>query len=176
MKNKSLFSNDDTRNMFIDNVMELESFIDLRIQDKMDSENAMNSVVDGEIFSTAPKILQNESMDQLKRYQAAVKDAVNVLNNARLKQLLLIITSNKYRKRLARSLFQRIEIIDKLQDNLRSVEQKRKQQIWMIESKMSEIDRLISETIEIQRFLEQQISKQIAHRPVHIFREINALT
>ncbi len=173
MKNESVFSNDETRNIFMDNMVELESFVDCRIQDKIDAENALNSV-DSEIFKSAPKVLQTMSMDQLKRFQKSVKHVVGLLGNDRLKQLLLIKTSKRYRERLARSLRQRIEAIGQLQHNLKSVEEKRREQVSIMEATQPEMDRLVRETIEIQDFLQSRLSEMVK-RPVHIFGEINTL-
>lgn len=173
MKNESVFSNDETRNIFMDNMVELESFVDCRIQDKIDAENALNSV-DSEIFKSASKVLQTMSMDQLKRFQKSVKHVVGLLGNDRLKQLLLIKTSKRYRERLARSLRQRIEAIGQLQHNLKSVEEKRREQVSIMEATQPEMDRLVRETIEIQDFLQSRLSEMVK-RPVHIFGEINTL-
>jgi hypothetical protein len=173
MMNESIFSDDEARNTFINDILELEAFFDSRIREKIEAANTANNI-DGEIFKNAPTFLQNQSVDQLKRYRKSVEDAVKLVNDERFRQLILIKTSRKYVERITKALKQRLEIIEKLQINIAGVESRRSKFTEKIENMKPQIDKLISETTKAQQFLESNLTV-VLKKPVHIFGEINAL-
>jgi hypothetical protein len=173
MMNESIFSDDEARNAFINDILELEAFFDSRIREKIEAANTANNI-DGEIFKNAPTFLQNQSVDQLKRYRKSVEDVVKLVNDERFRQLILIKTSTKYVERITKALKQRLEIIEKLQNNIAGVESRRSKFTEKIENMKPQIDKLINEATKAQQFLESNLTA-VLKKPVHIFGEINAL-
>ncbi|XP_043392995.1 CDK5 regulatory subunit-associated protein 3 isoform X1 [Chelonia mydas] len=85
----TLLENPETRSQFIDELMELETFLSQRIVEM--SEEA--DVVSVSQFQLAPPILQGQTAEKVGAMAAAVRELIGRLINLRMQHLFLILAS-----------------------------------------------------------------------------------
>jgi hypothetical protein len=174
-KTSSILSDTDTRNLFWNDIVELDAFISQRIIEKSQS-SATSTTVEGEIFKNAPVEIQNESFDELNRFKTAVATALDQLHSSRFKQLLSLKTSKRFVERTTRSLNQKLEMINVLTESVSNVDTKREELNEKIIKIEPQMDVLIDKTRSEKEELQERISKLVPkNRRVNIFGDINLI-
>eukprot|EP01080_Neovahlkampfia_damariscottae_P009285 gene9285-1373_t len=169
MKKESLLENDESRFNFLNDILELESFYQFRIMEQSKSQDLMTYMKD------IPKEISHETKSDLKNYLNFLKKIIEITNDEKFKELILIKTSEKYVERITNNLKQNLELIDKMKKNIILSEEKKKSLEDEIESLKPGVERIINETKENQEFLQNQISKLLKGRRINIYGEINKI-
>jgi bacterioferritin (cytochrome b1) len=173
--NQSIFEDTDMRNAFWNDIVEIEAFFSQRILEKSES-SATSTTVEGEIFKEAPSEIRNESLDELNRFNDAVASVLQTVNNPQFRQLLMLKMSKRYVERTTRSLQQKLDLVDKLNENVSGVDARRDELHEKITKLEPEVDMLIARTRKLQEQLQTLISKLIPkERRINIFGEINTI-
>nr|CAG4642580.1 EOG090X07S9 [Evadne anonyx] len=151
-----------TRNTFIDEILELETFLRQRYQEVLSSANR-----------TQFSLSQTDSSDEVSREQleimiSQVNCVFNSISGVKLKHLSLIRESPRYVDRLASSLQQHLRLAEKMEKNQAATVEKRKASAAEQKRFHPLIKNLIEKTKELQANIEENVSKKYNGRPVHI--------
>nr|CAG4646332.1 EOG090X07S9 [Macrothrix elegans] len=153
-----------TRNMFVDDVVELESFLRQRLVE-MRSSSGQSHVG----FSLSQSQSDAEvSVEKVENMLSAVISVYDAISRPKLKNLALIRESPRYVDRVANSLEQNLRLAEKMEANRASIVEKRRQTAAEQGRLQPLLKKLIEKTKELQADLEQNISKKYNNRPVYI--------
>jgi len=167
----TLLENPETRATLFDELMECESFLCQRLVEirKDDDVLSVNQ------FQNADLILQNADEKKVESMLSSVRKVITGLQAEKVVQLGLIKANPRSLERLAESVTQYVTLGDRMRRNrdhvaLRRVEaQEENQRI------LPQIETLRKKTKELQKHLEDEISRKYDNRPVNIMGEINMI-
>nr|CAG4641774.1 EOG090X07S9 [Eurycercus lamellatus] len=154
-----------TRNMFVDDIMELEAFLRQRL---MEMQSKSNQSQMGFSMSQSHHSSAEMSVQQLQSMISSVLSVAEAMNRPKLKNLALIRESPRYVDRVATSLQQHLKLADKMEGNGLAAAEKRRSTAAEQARLQPMLKRLIDRTKELQAQIEQSISKKYNSRPVHI--------
>ncbi|KAJ8035834.1 CDK5 regulatory subunit-associated protein 3 [Holothuria leucospilota] len=167
----TILDNPVTRNQFINELLELESFLHQRLAE-MQGEDDILSVNQ---FQSAPVILQMKSVDDIQRMLSSVSGVLGSITDTRIHHLLMLNSSPKYVDRLTESVMQKKDLEEKMRASKVAVEEKRKATIEEEMQLKPKEERLIRNTRELKKQIEKDISKRYKNRPVNLMGAINTL-
>ncbi|XP_046568066.1 CDK5 regulatory subunit-associated protein 3-like [Haliotis rubra] len=166
----SVLDNPDTRNEFINDLLELEAFLTQRLSDMGSEED----VLAGSQFQSAPSAIQIDA-SKVKDMLNNVKAILEKLTSVQMQHLLLIRNSPRYVERLKDSLKQTLTLADKMVFYEKEMVVKRKEALEEQGQLEPKLDVLISKTKVMQKQMEGEISKKYKDRSVNIMGEINTI-
>ncbi|KAM3923940.1 CDK5 regulatory subunit-associated protein 3 [Leptodactylus fuscus] len=160
----TVLENTDTRNQFVDELMELELFLAHWLQG-IDGETDIVTVTQ---FQTAPSILQGQTRKKVDSMLSHVRDLIGRLTDVKMRHLFLILASPRYVDRVTDLLRQRLKQAELLE---------RKREAWLERGKSAEEEReslepkislLQERSRELQKQIEADISRRYNNRPVKL--------
>nr|SVE74239.1 EOG090X07S9 [Daphnia barbata] len=153
-----------TRNMFIDDLTELEAFLKQRLMEmQATSKESKMGFSLAQSHSTAEIPAQ-----QLEVMLSRVLSTIDTINRPKLKNLALIRESPKYADRVASSLQQHLRLAEKMDGNRTILAERRRCAATEQARLQPSLKKLIERTKELQAHIEKDISKKYNNRPVHI--------
>lgn len=167
----TLLDNPRTRNQTIDELLELESFLKMRLFE-MSSENDLLSLSQ---MQDAPTILQMQTLESITSMLDAVEVVLNKLTNKRATHLHNIKHSPKYIDMLANTLKQKTTITEKMQASQKVVLQRAAEARKQAADIKPIIDLIIEKTKQLQEQIQAEISKKYKNRIVNIVGGVNSL-
>ncbi|XP_050404822.2 CDK5 regulatory subunit-associated protein 3 [Patella vulgata] len=166
----SMLENPDTRNMFLDDLFELEAFLNQRLVELKGD----NSVLSDSQFQSAPESIQLDA-SQVTNLLEKVQEITQMLTNMRMQQLLLIRNSPRFVNRVNDNLKQILTLADKMNFLERQAVIRRKEALEEQKEVEPKLDIIIKKTKELQKQLQSEISKKYKGRPINIMGEINTI-
>ncbi|XP_076034659.1 CDK5 regulatory subunit-associated protein 3 isoform X2 [Oratosquilla oratoria] len=167
----SVLGNPKTRNQFIDELLELEGFLTQRNYE-LQSEGSVLSLNQ---FSGAPETVQYHAVESTTKMLSCVQNIVASLTSTKMQHLYLISMSSRYVDRLTESLRTKRSVGEKMIASQAVIQQKSKtaqEEQAVLGPKLQ----LIGErTRELQKQIEEEISKKYKNRPVNLMGVVNAL-
>ncbi|XP_061444933.1 CDK5 regulatory subunit-associated protein 3 [Rhineura floridana] len=160
----TLLETPETRNQFIDELMELEIFLSQRIAET--SEEA--DILSVSQFQLAPPILQDQNKEKLDAMVAAIQDLIGQLTSLRMQHLFMILASPRYVDRVTELLRQRLKQADLLLLKKELMVQKRQEALEEQANLEPKLDILVEKTRDLQKLIEADISKRYNGRPVNL--------
>ncbi|XP_062993814.1 CDK5 regulatory subunit-associated protein 3 [Elgaria multicarinata webbii] len=160
----SLLETSETRNQFIDELMELEIFLSQRIIET----NEEADILAVSQFQLAPPILQDQTKEKLEAMVAAIQDLIGRLTNLRMQHLFMILASPRYVDRVTELLRQKLKQADLLLLKKELMIQKRQETLEEQASLEPKLDLLVQKTRDLQKLIEADISKRYNGRPVNL--------
>ncbi|XP_053308996.1 CDK5 regulatory subunit-associated protein 3 [Spea bombifrons] len=160
----SILENTETRNQFVDELMELEVFLSQWLQG-LDGETDIVAVTQ---FQTAPPVLHGQTREKVVSMLSVVRDLIARLTDVRMRHLFLILASPRYVDRVTDLLRQRLRQAELLE---------KKSEAWVERGKAAEEERqsvepkllLIQErSRELQAQIEADLSRRYNNRPVKL--------
>ncbi|XP_069809351.1 CDK5 regulatory subunit-associated protein 3 isoform X2 [Dendropsophus ebraccatus] len=160
----TVLENTDTRNQFVDELMELELFLSQWLQ-VIDGETDIVTVTQ---FQTAPPILQGQTRSKVDAILQQVRDLTGRLTDVKMRHLFLILVSPRYVDRVTDLLRQRLKQAELLE---------RKREAWLERGKSAQEERgslepklllLQEKSRELQKQIEADISRRYNNRPVKL--------
>lgn len=167
----TILDNPTTRNAIIDELSELETFLDQRSQEM----HGEGDVLSSNRFQMAPPVLQLQTEDSVAAMLATVRMVLNSLTNKKMLSLQLIRASPRYVDRVAESLQQKLVAADKILQMQEMVKNKRLQAAEEHTLLEPRIALIVSRTRELQKQIENDVSKRYKNRPVNLMGGINTL-
>ncbi|KAL3836336.1 hypothetical protein ACJMK2_021769 [Sinanodonta woodiana] len=166
----TILDNPRTRNLFLDDLYELESFLSQRVNEL----RGENDMVASSLFQTASNDLQlgKESVEVML---TLVKDIIDQLTSVKIQHLMLIRNSPRYVDRLKESLQQTLKLADKMVLYEKEMILKSKEASNEEGQLQPRLDLLRQQTKEMQKQMEEEISKKYKGRRVNIMGEINTI-
>ncbi|XP_006023330.1 CDK5 regulatory subunit-associated protein 3 isoform X2 [Alligator sinensis] len=160
----TLLENPETRSQFIDELMELETFLSQRIVEM--SEEA--DVLSVSQFQLAPPILQGQTTEKVADSLSVIQDLIGQLTNLRMQHLFMILASPRYVDRVSDLLRQKLKQADLLVLKKELMVQKREAALAEQGALEPRLDLLVQKTKELQKLIEADISKRYSGRPVNL--------
>ncbi|XP_041577508.2 CDK5 regulatory subunit-associated protein 3 [Taeniopygia guttata] len=160
----TLLENPETRNQFIDELMELELFLAQRLQELEDEDD----VVAMSQLQMAPAALQGQSRPRLQAQLDAARELLGQLCSRSTQHLCMILASPRYVGRVAALLRQRLLQAELLQAKRAALAQRRSRALAEQAALEPRLQRLQESARELQRLIEADISKRYGGRPVNL--------
>lgn len=154
----------ETRNQFIDELMELEIFLSQRAVE-MSEEADILSVSQ---FQLAPAILQGQTKEKMLSLVSTLQHLIGQLTSLRMQHLFMILASPRYVDRVTELLQQKLkqsQLLALKKDLMVEKQQEALQEQAALEPKL---DLLLEKTRELQKLIEADISKRYNSRPVNL--------
>ncbi|XP_077482809.1 CDK5 regulatory subunit-associated protein 3 isoform X1 [Stigmatopora argus] len=160
----NLLENAQSRGQFIDELMELETFLSQRLAE-MGQES---DVVGMSQFQSAPRIIQVQSGERVHEMLSEVQDLLGRLTSLRMQHLFMILASPRYVERVTEVLRQKMKQADILETKAVSMVEKRREALEEQSRLEPQIDLLAKSTQELKKWIEGDISKRYNNRPVNL--------
>ncbi|XP_066483979.1 CDK5 regulatory subunit-associated protein 3 isoform X2 [Tiliqua scincoides] len=154
----------ETRNQFIDELMELEIFLSQRIVET----NEEADILSVSQFQLAPPILQDQTKEKLEVMVATIQDLIGRLTSLRMQHLFMILASPRYVDRVTELLHQKLKQADLLLLKKDLMVLKRQEALEEQTSLEPKLDLLVQKTRDLQKLIEADISKRYNGRPVNL--------
>uniref|UniRef100_A0A673V266 CDK5 regulatory subunit associated protein 3 n=1 Tax=Suricata suricatta TaxID=37032 RepID=A0A673V266_SURSU len=154
----------ETRNQFIDELMELEIFLSQRAVE-MSEEADILSVSQ---FQLAPTILQGQTKAKVVTMVSALQDLIGRLTSLRMQHLFMILASPRYVDRVTEFLQQKLKQSQLLALKKELMVQKQQEALREQAALEPKLDLLLAKTKELQKLIEADISKRYNGRPVNL--------
>nr|KAF6455272.1 CDK5 regulatory subunit associated protein 3 [Rousettus aegyptiacus] len=154
----------ETRNQFIDELMELEIFLSQRAVE-MSEEADILSVSQ---FQLAPAILQGQTKAKMVSMVSALQDLIGRLTSLRMQHLFMILASPRYVDRVTEFLQQKLKQSQLLALKKELMVQKQQEALQEQAALEPKLDLLLEKTKELQKLIEADISKRYNGRPVNL--------
>ncbi|XP_020616313.1 CDK5 regulatory subunit-associated protein 3-like isoform X2 [Orbicella faveolata] len=168
---ETLLDTTQTRNMLIDELLELQGFLRQRMMEmKSDSD-----VLSANQFQSAPQLIQMQSVESVQAMESAVTDILSTITSMKMHNLFLLKTSPRYLDRLADSLQQKLKVSEKLVASIKTMADKRQAASTEQQDLEPKLEVIRMKTKELQVQIAQEISKKYKNRPVNIMGEINTV-
>ncbi|XP_040291233.1 CDK5 regulatory subunit-associated protein 3 isoform X1 [Bufo bufo] len=160
----TVLENTETRNQFVDELMELELFLSQWLQG-IDGDTDIVTVTQ---FQTAPPILQEQTRNKVAAILSHVKELTGRLTDVKMRHLFLILASPRYVDRVTDLLLQRLKQAELLES---------KREAWLERGKSAQEEReslepklllLQERSRELQKQIEADISRRYNNRPVKV--------
>lgn len=154
----------ETRNQFIDELMELEIFLSQRAVE-MSEEADILSVSQ---FQLAPAILQGQTKEKMLSLVSTLQHLIGQLTSLRMQHLFMILASPRYVDRVTELLQQKLkqsQLLALKKDLMVEKQEEALQEQAALEPKL---DLLLEKTRELQKLIEADISKRYNGRPVNL--------
>ncbi|CAI9719934.1 Hypothetical predicted protein [Octopus vulgaris] len=160
----------DTRNLLMEDLMELEFFLNQRLNELREPVNTLSM---SQFENASQDILL--SPEDISSMINLVKTAWDLFALEHTKHLLQIKRSPKYVERLEESLRQNLILADKMVFQEKEMA-RRRQEAQREEGELQpKLDALRSETKELKKQIEGEVSKKYKNRVVNIIGEINVI-
>ncbi|KAK4873182.1 hypothetical protein RN001_015211 [Aquatica leii] len=167
----TVLDNPKTRDTFLNDLIELEAFLLLRLHEKSNETDLLHISQ----MQNAPAIFQLQTVESLSSMLSDVRSVLNELTNKRTQHLHNIKHFPKYIDILTDSLRQKLTSIDRLRDTKKIFEAKIQEVRNQSSSTLPVIDAIVKSTKILQKQIEEEISKKYKGRPVHIVGSVNML-
>ncbi|XP_030743953.1 CDK5 regulatory subunit-associated protein 3 isoform X2 [Echinops telfairi] len=154
----------ETRNQFIDELMELELFLSQRAAE-MSEEADILSVSQ---FQLAPAILQGQTKDKMVSMVSVLQDLIGRLTSVRMQHLFMILASPRYVDRVTELLQQKLKQSQLLSLKKELMVQKQQEALQERAALEPKLDLLLEKTRELQKLIEADISRRYGGRPVNL--------
>lgn len=166
-----ILDNPKTRDQFMNDLMELEAFLKMRLFD-MSNESDLLTMSQ---MQNAPVLLQMQTLETIVELSYAVQVVLNEMANKRVQHLHNIKHSPKYIDLLTSSLNQKLAVVERLKASKSILETKCKEARTEALGINSMISSIIENTRILQKHLQDDISKKYKGRPVNIVGGVNML-
>ncbi|EEB12105.1 conserved hypothetical protein [Pediculus humanus corporis] len=164
----TLLGHIDTRNLILSDVLELETFLKSRIYE-------MTSEKDGLNLTMLPECLQAHDVKTLQNMLDKVNAVKQSLTNPTSLYYLNIMTNEKFLNQMTDKLKQKLNAHEKMLASKEAIKIQRADAIKEAESIQPKINLLIKKAKELQKWIEDDISKRYKGRPVNLIAGANIL-
>ena len=160
-----------TRNVMVDQILELEGFLQQRIEELSTDTFDITSInqFDGADSAVVPPLKAVKSM------LAAVEKASSVLTSAKTAQVVMVASSSKFVGRLVKSLEQKRSGSDAMLGKIKDLEVSRIKWRETITETQPKLSGLIDQTKQLQGQVEGSVSALYKGRKVNLQGDINTM-
>ncbi|XP_066931488.1 CDK5 regulatory subunit-associated protein 3-like [Clytia hemisphaerica] len=167
----SVLENTTTRNVFIDELLELQSFLEQRL-----SEMRLNAdMITVYEFQSAPALLQIQTIETLQSMLGNVTSVLQSLTSVKMQNLYLIKSSPRYVDRISESMEQKLRVSEKLLSQITSLRERSQEAVKTQGDTEPKLALIVKKTKELQSQVESEISSRYKDRKVNIMGEINTI-
>ncbi|KAE9030014.1 hypothetical protein PR002_g9995 [Phytophthora rubi] len=159
------------RTRVLNDLLELRAFLRQRLVELSGND----SVAFANQFQGSSPLLEQQSTTKLEEFQSAVEQAVSLLTNKRLQQLVLIKTSERYLDRHVANLEMLTKHVDKCRREIHVLEDKNMDLIDATKNVQPQINALVTTTKKLKKELEAALPTLFKGYKVNIVGEVNSL-
>ncbi|CAH0520816.1 unnamed protein product [Peronospora belbahrii] len=160
----------DFRTRALNDLLELQAFLRQR---KIEL-SGNNSVAFANQFQGFSSQLEQQSLEKVKEFEAAVNNAISLLTNKRLQQLVLLKTSERYFDRHVANLEMLTKHMDKCRREIQALENKNAALIDATKNVYPQISSLVATTKKLKKELEAVLPSLFKGYKVNIVGEVNS--
>lgn len=164
----SMLDNRRTRTVLLDELSELECFLEQRLVELQAADDGVFSVGGGDA-------LGSENADALRAHVALIRDLTKVLTAGKIHHLQLIRSSPKYVDRMVEGLKSKLALVERMRLGNLALAERRDQAIKDQAEFQRKFDLVKEKTRELQKDIEGDISKRYKGRPVNIMGGVQSL-
>ncbi|XP_056368264.1 CDK5 regulatory subunit-associated protein 3 isoform X2 [Oenanthe melanoleuca] len=154
----------ETRNQFIDELMELELFLAQRLLEMEDEAD----VVAMSQLQLAPAVLQGQSSERVRALLATTRELLAQLCSRSVQHLCMILASPRYVERVSALLRQKLLQAELLLAKREALAQQRRQALAEQAALEPRLQQLQDRAKELQKLIEADLSKRYGGRPVNL--------
>ncbi|XP_046407506.1 CDK5 regulatory subunit-associated protein 3 [Ischnura elegans] len=169
----TILDNPETRYKLMDELLELESFLLIRLSEMSASDT--DHLIGLSQMSEAPATLQMQTTGSTSAMLKQTQDVIAAVMDKRVCQLHSIKHSPRYVDQLAYSLKQKLSIMEKMQLSKKALKTKKEEAIKDAIAIQPKLRLIINKTKELQKEIESDISKKYKNRPCNIMGGANTL-
>lgn len=167
----SLLHNPETRTQFFNELQELECFLSQWLTEMLLDGDALSASV----LQQAPAEVQLQSRESVQSHLDVVKSCVSSLTAVRMQHLYQLHSSPKYVDRLVDTLQQKLYQADKNLQSREAVAARRQEALEEQRQLQPKLDLILAKTRQLQKQVQEDISKRYKGRPVNIMGGINVM-
>jgi len=160
-----------TRNMFIDELLELRYFLEQRLTEMNDDAD----IITVNQLQLAPRVVQLQTYETVKWMLDTVMDIQGQFSSKKMKNLFLIRSSPRYVDRIADSLLQKLHTSEKLIKQAATLSTKATKAAELQVATTPKLQVIVAKTKTLQGQIEKEISSRYKGRKVNIMGEINTI-
>ncbi|XP_034234687.1 CDK5 regulatory subunit-associated protein 3 [Thrips palmi] len=168
----NLLDNPVTRMDFINDLLEVESFLKIRIHELSSGGSDMLSLSQ---LQNSETLLQAQTIESVQEKLKNVQTMITKMNDPTLHHLYTIRHSPRYVDNLAATLKQKLSLVDKSITQQKLVNAKGIEHGELAKELRPKLELIISKTKELQSQIEADISKKYKGRPVNIMGGVSTL-
>ncbi|XP_071443641.1 CDK5 regulatory subunit-associated protein 3 isoform X2 [Hetaerina americana] len=169
----TLLDNPETRYKLMDELLELESFLLIRLSEMAASDT--DHLIGLSQMSEAPALLQMQTTGSTSAMLKQTRDVIAAVLDKRACQLHSIKHSPRYVDQLAFTLKQKLSIMDKILLSKKALQEKKEEATSGAIDIQPKIKLIINKTKELQMEIELDISRKYKNRPCNIMGGANTL-
>lgn len=163
----SLLDNRQTRTLILDELTELQCFLEQRLVE-------LHSAEEGK-FTLATNIAKNENESFLSTNISRISELISSLNTGKLHHLQLIRGSPKYVDRLVDKLKSKLTLVEKVGISNQVLGERRDAAIQEQAQLQKKLEIMKKKARELQKDIEKDISKRYKNRPVNIMGGVQSV-
>lgn len=167
----NLLDNPVTRTNFINDLLEVESFLKVRLHEMLNGSDTLSLSQ----LQNAETSLQVQSSESVQEMLTNVQTMITKMSDPTLYHLHNIRHSPRYVDNLAASLKQKLALVDKSILQQKLVHEKGIEHARLAKELHPKVELIISKTKELQSQIEADISKKYKGRPVNIMGGVSTL-
>ncbi|UYV67249.1 cdk5rap3 [Cordylochernes scorpioides] len=165
----TILENGKLRCMLMNELSELESFLEQRLVElKLPTD-----VLSLNLFQNAPHL--NQNVTDVESMLKAVREVTSSLSTVKLQHLFSICTSPKYVDRLTEGLHHKLSLSAKMVTQAEEAVEKRKQIGQEAQTLQPKLDKMVAQSKQLQKYIQDALSKKYQNRQVNIMGEINLM-
>ena len=168
---ESIFMLTRTRNLFIDELLEIQYFLEQRLAEM----NQDADIITVNQLQLAPRVVQLQTYDTVRSMLDLVLSITGQLSSKKMKNLYLIKSSSRYVDRIADSLLQKLHTSEKLIKQAATLNAKGKEAAELQVATAPKLQVIVAKTKTLQGQIEKEISTRYKGRKVNIMGEINTI-
>ncbi|KAL7686481.1 putative CDK5 regulatory subunit-associated protein [Plasmopara halstedii] len=166
-----LLANTEFRTCALNDLLEIHAFLCQRLSELSGS----SSVAFANQFQGSSTLLEQQSTDKIEELLAATNRSISLLTSKRLRQLVLIKSSERYLDRHVANIEVLTKHMDKCRREISNLEDKNVSLIDANRSTQSQINALIAATKQLKKNLEGALPPLFKGHRVNIVGEVNTL-
>ncbi|CAN7983976.1 unnamed protein product, partial [Ixodes hexagonus] len=167
----SLLHNPETRTLFLNELQELECFLTMRLSEMQLEGDALSASV----LQEAPAEVQMQTRESVKALLDSVRTSLASMTAVRMQHLYQLHSSPKYVDRLVETLQQKLYQADKMLQSQEAVVARRQEALEEQRQLQPKLDLVLLKTRQLQKQIQEEISKRYKDRPVNIMGGINVM-
>lgn len=167
----SVLENGQTRNLFIDELVEVQSFLFQRFEEL----SCTGDILSAKQFQSAPAAIQMQSKEAIEEMLSNTSKVISDMTSTKMQNLYRLKSSPHYVDRLADSLHQKLKTANNLLSQARAVIERKESAKQLQISTEPKLKKVVEKTKELKKDVEEEISKKYKNRPVNIMGEINSV-
>ncbi|KAH6930105.1 hypothetical protein HPB50_009464 [Hyalomma asiaticum] len=167
----SLLHNPETRTQFFNELEELECFLAQWLSEMQLDGDALSASV----LQQAPAEVQLQTRESVLAHLGTVRSCLSSLTTVRMQHLYQLHSSPKYVDRLVETLQQKLYLADKNLQSREAVATRRQEALEEQRQLQPKLDLILAKIRQLQKQVQDDISKRYKGRPVNIMGGINVM-